>query len=111
MRKLVSPDFMEAIKERIQINEQINRYAKLMQQSYLAARGKIKIDKMQAEAARTFMLGFKTSIGRFIPELKAIEHTGEIGYRDVTELRDEELETIAATGRDRVVEAPPRTLQ
>jgi hypothetical protein len=109
--KALSPEFLDMLKERIQINEQIQRYSKLMQQAYLVARGKVKIDKMQAEAARTFMLGFKTSIGRFVPELKAIEHTGEIGYRDVTELSDEELQAIAAGSRGGTAETTPRTLQ
>lgn len=104
----LDPSFMLAIKERIEISEQTKRYAKLMQQAYLAARGKIALTKSQAEAARTFMLGYKTTLGRFVPELKAMEVTGDLVVRNESELTNEELVRIATNGRGGTTEATQR---
>lgn len=108
-KRPLDASFLDAMKDRIEINEQIRRHSKLMQQAYLVARGKVKVDKMQTEAARTFMLGFKAVIGRFIPEQKAVEHTGEVIHRNAEELTDAELADIAQRGRERTSETPGST--
>ncbi len=65
--------------------------------------------KPEAEAARTFMLGFKAVIGRFVPEQKAVEHTGEVIHRNAEDLTDAELADIAQRGRERVAPPPGST--
>jgi len=37
-------------------------------------------------------------IAKYAPDLKAIEHTGEIGNRDASEFTDDELLSIATSG-------------
>ncbi len=80
------------IKERIEINEQSKRYGEIMQQSHAAATGGKQMSKEQAEAAKIFMVGFKTVIGRFVPDLKAVEHSGHIERNDISDapLTDDE---------------------
>lgn len=49
---------------------------------------------------------------KVMPDLAAMEHSGEVTVRNANELTDDELATIAAGGRARAAEAPrdPRQL-
>jgi hypothetical protein len=108
-RPAINHALVEMIKERIEINEQTRRWGEIMDLAHRAARGEQLMSEAQADAAKIFMVGFKTVIGRFVPELKAIEHSGEVTTRRVDELSDEQLADIATGSSVRAAPAPQST--
>src|SRR5882724_9174796 len=63
--------------------------SKLMDRLHQHGMGEIQMSSTQIRAAEVF-------IKKVIPDLSAIEHSGEIAHRNVDELSDAELHEIAA---------------
>ena len=81
------------VRDRIRVSMIVNRLHK-----HVA--GELKMSSTQIKAAEILLR-------KAVPDLKQIEHTGEIGYRNVRELTDEQLIAIATSGSLGVaVEAP-----
>lgn len=88
-----------------QVTRQRIRASYLMGQLYYFAMGKpnpkgdmVSMSPTQVQAA----LGF---LRKVVPDLKTIEHTGEVTHRHVEEMTDEELLAVARSRCERVVEA------
>lgn len=75
----------EIVRQRIRTSMLVNRLTKHV-------RGEVEMAPTQVTAA----LGL---LKKALPDLSAIEHTGEIGYRDTSELSDGELAAIATASR------------
>ena len=70
----------------------------LMHALYRCAMGEIEMSPAQISAATTFLR-------KVIPDLRSVEHSGEIKHRHVEEMSDEELiAIIARSGRERAAE-------
>lgn len=72
----------------------------LMHVLYRCAMGEHEMTQTQITAATTFLR-------KVIPDLRSVEHSGEIKHRHVEEMSDAELiEIIARSGRERAAETP-----
>jgi len=77
-RKPLDPDFIEAMRERI-------KCASIIDKLQACIDGTAELSKEQVASARILL-------AKRIPDLKAIEHTGDIGKRELT--REEMIERI-----------------
>lgn len=71
------------------ISKQRMRASRLMFMLYETAVGQREMTATQLKAATEFLR-------KVVPDLKSVEHTGEMTHRHVTELTDAELIAIAA---------------
>jgi hypothetical protein len=81
------------------VTKQRIKAGNLMHALYRCAMGEIEMSAAQITAATTFLR-------KVIPDLRSVEHSGQVTHRHVEEMSDEELiAIIARSSRERTSEA------
>lgn len=95
--KPLDHSFISAMRERIETATLVDKL-----QAHVKDPGKAPLSMTQLKAADILLR-------KSIPDLKAIEHSGEINKQRVEDMSDAELADIAAGRRERAVTAPGST--